>query len=117
MEEPVYRRARKVESRAGRMVILAGARGSLRPGFEVGRRRLKVGGDFVEPIAERASHFGKYLSESGPEFFFSGRGDAGNDFARLMIEVGDRGQHPLIGDVFQTMAVLLGSLIRELRKK
>lgn len=70
-------------------------------------------GDLLESLAQRFADRGKHLGASFAQLIFGERRDARNGLARLLIEIGDRGQHPLIRYIFKAVAMQLCGVIAQ----
>ena len=94
------------------------AAGGLRAGhLRIGNRRLwsrQVRRNLLQTIAQRFADAGKDLGTSFSQRFRGFCSNAVDRLARLVIEAGHGREHPLIRNILEPVAMLLGSLIAHL---
>src|SRR5258706_12747464 len=80
---------------AREVLVLASGVGAFRARRRF-RRRRKILRHLLQAFTEGLSHTIEDLGARLAKFFFRGRGDSGNHFARLMIQRRHGCQHPLV---------------------
>src|SRR6266481_6866339 len=97
--------------------MIADASG-LRAGHRrIGRRGLwlrQMRRNLLQAISQRVADAGKDLRASLTQRFRSFRSNAVDCLARLVVQANYGGEHPLIRDIFEPRAMLLGGLIAHL---
>src|SRR4029077_20110474 len=79
----------------------------------VGERRQSAEGRgrLGQALAQGVDHLGENPRGGVAEFLLGGSGDARDNFTGLVAERSDGGEHPLIGNIFEAAAEILGGLL------